>query len=74
MNLRIFNRKKKKLLRIQKNYLIDPDIPGTIVNVAAHTILVASPNRQHYYEYSTPIFYESMDKSRFISINKLYLS
>ena len=66
-------------------YLIDPDKPEQIVNVAAHTILVASPNREHYKEYSKrpylSIFcmssWEKEDAKlliNYISINNKYLN
>jgi hypothetical protein len=48
-----FRPQSDEILNDSNNYyLIDPDKPEQIVNVKAHTILVASPNRQHYHEYS----------------------
>ena len=40
------------LLKNSNNYyLIDPDLPEQIVNVSAHTVLCASPNKFHYKEF-----------------------
>lgn len=33
-------------------YLIDPDVPQKIRSAAGHTILAASPNKQHYHEFA----------------------